>query len=211
MKKLLLTPVLACFVLASCVSNPEGRKAETTEAAEVSQVEGQTVAIDTAKSEIVWSGHKVTGKHHGEIGLTDGQLVFDENGQLTGGDFLVNMHSIDVQDLEPGEYRDKLTGHLKSDDFFDVENHPEAEFTITSVSAGDTENQVNIAGNLQIRGTTKNITFAADTSASNPDHFVANADFNIARSDWGVSYKGKADDLISEEINLKVHLEAPRN
>lgn len=210
MKKLRFTPILACFLLASCVSNPEGQKAETTEAAEVGQKEGEEVAIALAKSQIVWSGHKVTGKHHGEIQLKDGKLIFDEQGKLSGGNFVVDMTSIDVQDLEEGEYRDKLTGHLKSDDFFDVENYPEAQFTITSVSESDTENHLKISGNLEIRGTSKNISFEADTSDSNENTFVANADFNIARMDWGVSYKGKADDLISEEINFKIHLESEK-
>ncbi|HLT42167.1 MAG TPA: YceI family protein, partial [Sphingobacteriaceae bacterium] len=86
------------------------------------------------------------------------------------------------------------------------ENHPEAKFEITSVAAGETAEQILISGNLTIRGVTKNITFDAEVKEASEETFVANADFNIDREEFGVSYQGKADDLISKEINIKVSL-----
>ena len=130
-----------------------------------------------------------------------------DDGKLTGGRFTIDLTTIHNKDLE-GEYKQKLEGHLKSADFFDVENHPEATFEITSVTAGASEGALTISGNLTIRGVSKNITFDATTSQVSEVSVVADADFNIAREDWGVSYKGQADDLISKEINLKIHLVA---
>lgn len=197
----------SALFFASCVGNPEGKKAETTEAVEVLEASGNELALNTSDSKLLWEGHKVTGKHHGEVSLKSGTILVDTDGKLTGGNFVVDLTSIDVQDLE-GEYKEKLTGHLKSNDFFDVENHPEAKFEITAVEAGATENDLLISGNLTLRGVTKNITFDAKVKEATADSFIADADFNIEREDFGVSYKGKADDLISKEINIKVNLVA---
>jgi polyisoprenoid-binding protein YceI len=205
MKKIFVLLSVSALFLASCVSNPEGKKAETTDALEVAEVSGKELSLNTTDSKLRWEGHKVTGKHHGEVTITSGTLVVDPEGNLTGGDFVIDLNSIDVQDLE-GEYKEKLTGHLKSDDFFDVENHPEAKFEITSVTAGESANHILISGNLTLRGVTKNITFDANVKEADANNFVAEADFNIEREDFGVSYKGKADDLISKEINIKVEL-----
>src|SRR5690554_306378 len=112
MKKLILFSAAAAMIVASCVSNPEGKKAET------------------AQSELVWTGAKVSGKHHGTVDIKSGQLIVD-NGAITGGNFVLDMNTINTQDLE-GEWKEKLDGHLKADDFFDVANHPEASFEITS-------------------------------------------------------------------------------
>src|SRR5690606_18458500 len=209
MKKTLILLSATTLLFASCVSNPDGQKAETADATEIStSAEGTSLAIDTTESLVKWHGKKVTGEHYGEIDITSGDIIVSEEGKLTGGTFVIDLNSIDVQDMEPGEYRDKLTGHLKSDDFFDVANHPTATFEITEVKEGATANDLVISGNLTIRGITKNITFDAKASEVSPASFVADADFNIAREDWGVNYTGKADDLISKEINFKVKLVA---
>ena len=50
---------------------------------------------------------------------------------LTGGSFEVDMTSINVADLT-GEYKAKLEGHLKSDDFFGIETFPVSNLTLQS-------------------------------------------------------------------------------
>jgi len=212
MKKTLILLSVTAIFLTSCVSNPEGDKAQTTDATEVSAAatEGNTLVIDSASSEVKWHGKKVSGEHYGEVDITTGTLTVSQEGKLIGGNFAIDLNSIDVQDMEAGEFRDKLTGHLKSDDFFDVANHPAATFEITEVKEGATGNDQTISGNLTIRGITKNITFEAKTTELTSESIVADADFNIAREDWGVSYQGKADDLISKEINFKIKLVAKK-
>jgi len=210
MKKTLILLSTSAILLTSCVNNPEGDKAKTADAKEVSAVaDGSTLSVDTAASTLKWHGKKVSGEHFGEIDITSGHLVVSDAGKLIGGNFVIDMNTIDVQDLE-GEFRDKLTGHLASDDFFDVSNHPTASFEITEVQDGATANSHVISGNLTIRGVTKNITFNAETTELTSESVKANADFNIAREDWGVSYQGKADDLISKEINFKIDLVAKK-
>lgn len=207
MKKLILFSAAAAMIVASCVSNPEGKKAETADSVEtVEQVAGTAYTVDTAQSELVWTGAKVSGQHHGTVDIKSGQLIVD-NGAITGGNFVLDMNTINTQDLE-GEWKEKLDGHLKADDFFDVANHPEASFEITSVNAGATEGTVVVSGNLTIKGVSKNITFDATVAELTEQSVKATADFNIAREDWGVNYAGQQDDLISKEINFKVTLVA---
>src|SRR5690606_19746327 len=123
-------------------------------------------------------------------------------GKLTGGNFVVDMNSITNEDITDPEYKGKLEGHLKSDDFFAVEKYPTSTFEITEV-ADHGDGKVSVSGNLTIRDTTKNITFNAAVSENSATKIVVESDFNINRKDWGVVYAGQKDDLISDEINFK--------
>jgi polyisoprenoid-binding protein YceI len=208
MKTALALFSVSTILLASCVSNPEGERAATTDAIETNAIAaGTTLTIDTSASEILWRGNKVSGEHFGAVDLTSGSIIVSEEGKVTGGNFTIDLNTIDVQDIE-GDSRDRLTGHLKNEDFFHVELYPTATFEITSVTEGATAEDLAISGNLTMRGVTKNITFNAKVTESSPTSFVADTDFNIAREDWGVSYQGKADDLISKEFNLKIKIVA---
>ncbi len=197
---------MSAFLFAACVSNPEGEKAETTEAAEATSAEGTTLTVNTAASNVEWHGNKVSGKHNGDVKIKEGSLTVKE-GKLTGGKIVIDLNTITDKDLE-GEYKAKLEGHLKSEDFFDVANHPEATLEITDVKDGAEAGTIVVSANLTIRGITKNITFNANVTESTDTSFKANADFNIEREDWNVSYAGKPDDLISKQINFKITLEA---
>jgi len=209
MKKVFLFLGVSAFVLASCVGNPEGKKAETTDGVEVTEISGTELAVSAAESTVEWTGKKVSGQHNGTVDITSGTLVV-EGDQLIGGHFVIDMNSINDVDME-GEYKEKLEGHLKSDDFFDVQNHPEAVFEITGVTPSSEEGVLVVSGNLTIRGVTKNITFDAHVAELSETSANVKADFNIAREDWGVNYAGQADDLISKEINFKINLVAGSN
>lgn len=209
MKKVFLFLSAGAFVLASCVGNPEGKKAETTDGVEVAEVAGTELAVNTAESTVEWTGRKVSGQHHGTVDITSGTLLVDGD-QLVGGNFVIDLNTITNLDME-GEYKEKLEGHLKSEDFFDVANHPEATFEITGISASSEAGVFVVSGNLTIRDVTKNITFDAQVAELSATSVNVKADFNIAREDWGVNYAGQADDLISKEINFKINLVAAAN
>jgi len=101
----------------------------------------------------------------------------------------------------------KLTGHLKNEDFFEVETYPETKFRSTSISKSDSGYE--IKGNLTLHGVTKGITFPAQiTITENASSLSATADFSIDRTDFGVNYKGKADNLIRPEVVIKLDLKA---
>lgn len=206
MKRVLVLAGMSAFLFASCVSNPEGEKAETTEAAEAASAEGTELAINTAASNVEWQGNKVTGQHTGDVQIKEGTVIV-QDGKLTAGKIVIDLTTINDKDLE-GEFKGKLEGHLKSEDFFDVANHPEATLEITDVKDGAEAGTIVVSANLTIRGITKNITFNANVAEATDTSFKANADFNIEREDWNVSYAGKPDDLISKQINFKINLEA---
>lgn len=205
MKKLFLAFGISGLLFTACVSNPEGEKAETTEAADVAALDGTELPIKTDVSKVFWLGKKVSGQHNGDIQIKSGYVTVAGE-QLTGGKFVLDMNTINNLDLE-GEWKGKLEGHLKNEDFFNVATFPEATLEITNV-AGSGVATVDVSANLTIKDITKNITFKANVTEISETSFKANADFNIKRADWGVTYEGQKDDLISEEINFKVDLTA---
>ena len=89
------------------------------------------VQLDTQKSNIKWTGKELTTKEHfGSLKLSKAQLDFD-NENIIGGSFVVDMTTLDVQDLT-GRGKERLEGHLRSDDFFSVDKHNQAKLTVNS-------------------------------------------------------------------------------
>ena len=117
----------------------------------------QNVAVNTSKSELKWTGKKVTGEHWGYISLKSATLII-ENDMISSGDFNIDMESMNCKDLEDAEWNGKLIGHLKSDDFFSVEKFPIATLTITE-SALFTDGVAEVKGNLTIKGITHPTSF----------------------------------------------------
>ena len=166
----------------------------------------KTVVASAEKSSIVWDAAKVTGTHQGNINLSSGSLDF--NGDLlVGGEFTVDMTSINTTDLE-GEWKDKLDGHLKSDDFFGVENFSTSKFVITNaknVSAGSYE----ITGDFTIKGITQSVTFPAKVDSSTS---IATAKITLDRSKFNIRYGSNSffdnlgDKAIYDEFTLTIKI-----
>jgi len=209
MKKTLLTLTFASsLILWSCTKAPDAQKAETKEAKEVNTASGNSLKVDTQASVIKWIGTKRTGRHAGTIKIQEGALNI-QDGNLTGGSFVINMQSIEVTDLT-GEYKTKLESHLKSEDFFNVSKYPTAKFEITAVSPDTTGgNTHKVEGNLTIKDITKNISFGAKVNVSE-NYIEANTNFNINRKDWGIKYEGKKDDLIRDEVNFDITIKTEK-
>jgi polyisoprenoid-binding protein YceI len=168
------------------------------------------VKVDTKSSQIEWVGKKVTGQHNGIVNIKEGALEMEE-GQVTGGSFVIDMTTIDVLDLE-GEYKGKLMGHLRSDDFFSVEKHPSAKFTITSINKSEaTDASHFIAGELTIKGITNKITFPAMVTVKD-GKANAKASFALDRTKWEIRYgsgsffDGLGDKMIYDDFELTVNL-----
>ncbi|MFQ3213317.1 MAG: polyisoprenoid-binding protein YceI [Marivirga sp.] len=168
------------------------------------------VAIDTNESSIAWVGQKVTGEHNGTVKIKSGALMV-EGANITGGNFVIDMASINVLDLE-GDMKGKLMGHLKSDDFFSVEKFPTASFKITSVSESEQEGATHyIAGDLTIKGITNKITFPAVVSMVG-SKVNAKAKFDLDRTKWNVKYgsgsffDGLGDKMIYDDFKIELTL-----
>ena len=114
------------------------------------------VSINVSESQIHWLGKKITGQHEGKINLLSGSLIMN-NGSLTGGDFVVDMSSLAATDLK-GESAKKLEESLKSEEWFDVDKHPQAKLVFTSVVSQD-GGLYNITGDFTIKGITNPASF----------------------------------------------------
>jgi polyisoprenoid-binding protein YceI len=101
--------------------------------------------------------------------------------------------------------KERLTGHLKSPDFFDVATYPSATFTSTAI-ARDGDHYA-VTGNLTLHGVTKSITFPATIEVTDSG-VHAQAEFAIKRFDFGIAFKGAADDLIRDDVLVRFDLHA---
>lgn len=161
--------------------------------------------VSITKSSVTWKGYKVTGSHTGTIALKSGSLSFEDS-KLVGGTFVMDMNSIACTDLE-GVYKEKLEGHLKSDDFFGVKNNPTARLVFTHVTAGD-KGVYTVKGDLTIKGKTNNVLFDLTVNEHN-----ATTTLKINRAKYDVKYgstsffEGLKDKAIYDEFDLQVNLE----
>lgn len=165
--------------------------------------------VDLKSSYVKWTGYKVTGKHFGKVMLKSGSLEF-KNDMLVGGNFLLDMNSISVDDIS-GEYAEKLKGHLKSDDFFGVQKYPTAKFVITKVISRGTPGAYKIIGNLTIKDTTKEIRFNADMKEEG-GKTTGVAKITLDRAEYdirfgsGSFFENLGDKTIYDEFDLDINL-----
>lgn len=166
----------------------------------------QDKKINTSKSTIAWTGKKVTGQHNGTVNFKEGTLTF-KNSKLTGGSFVVDMTSLAVSDLKAGEGKEKLEGHLKSDDFFGTEKYGTAKLVFKTVKQGSKSNLYIVTADLTIKDKTNSVTFELIVGAAN-----AIATFNVDRTKYGIEYKsgsifdGLGDAAINDEFELSITL-----
>lgn len=219
MKKSIFSLAVASMLLAvsSCQDAPVADLANTSDAVEANASStATTMHIDMEKSRIEWIGSKPIGsQHNGTVNMTNGGLLV-EDGKLIGGFFILDMKSMTPLDQDE-EGNAKLKAHLLSPDFVDAEQFPEGTFEITNIEPlGDVQHLENkdathtITGNLTLKGISKSISFPA-TIQENADQVIADAHFNIIRTDWNINFNSDAsikDKFINKEINIKIHLEA---
>ena len=112
------------------------------------------------------------------------------------------MNSMVCTDLS-GKSAARLVGHLKSDDFFGVAEHPEATLVFTTVVP--IEGGYNITGDFTIRGITN-----AEAFELKIDNNTASTDLEIDRSKYNVKFRSGSffenlgDKLINDELKLRV-------
>lgn len=168
-------------------------------------IEDEKKEVNVSQSKVTWKGYKVTGSHDGTIDLQSGFLMMDGK-KLTGGEFVIDMTSITNTDMTSGNGKEKLEGHLKSDDFFGVEKHPTAKLVIKS-SENFNKNSYTVKGDLTIKGITKPITLVISMFENK-----ATATMKVDRSKFDVRYGSGSffDDLgdktIYDEFDLVVDL-----
>ena len=155
--------------------------------------------------DVLFTGSKVTGSHDCKFAEWSGSFRLAE-GKAEGGalKFEIKTASAIADYKEPNDWSKKLEEHFRSAEFFDVVNHPTANFESTEIKAGGENGATHtVSGKLTIRGTTKDVTFPATITVEG-GKVQAKTQFSINRKDFGVQYPGKPDDLIREGVVLSI-------
>jgi polyisoprenoid-binding protein YceI len=171
---------------------------------------GQTKKV--VSSDVHWWGYKVAkseaSSHDGTIKVKSGNVVLKGN-QIVGGSFVLDMTSINATDLS-GEYQQKLNGHLKNGDFFEVEKFPTGTFKITSVKKNNdkTYNSL-VTGTLTVKGKTNAVSFPAKITNANGAVTIESNKFSFDRQKFDVAYKSTMQDVfVKDDIDMTVKVTA---
>lgn len=203
-KFLLLIPV---FVALTGCSNPAANKPAATvgNAAQESNTpkpaSTETLAITPENSKVEFVASKVTRSHYGSFKQFSGTVGLAEKVANSSVKIDIETASVDVDDPD-------LTKHLKTPDFFDVAKFPKASFSSTKIDAAGGDNYT-VTGNFDLHGVKKSISFPATIKVA-ADSVAVDAEFAINRKDFGIVYAGKADDLIRDQVVIKLNLRVAR-
>jgi polyisoprenoid-binding protein YceI len=152
------------------------------------------ISLTGENTKVTFVGTKPGGKHDGGFKALTGSATVD-------GDTLAKVEvEIDTDSL----YSDdpKLTGHLKSPDFFGVKDNPKAKFASTKIEK--TDKGTTITGDLTINGKTKSISIPAKVTVAGGTLKIA-GDVSIDKRDFGMTYGGGK---IDDQVAIKVAVEA---
>ncbi|MCC9622500.1 YceI family protein [Thalassospira sp. MA62] len=176
--------------------------------AAVSAQAAETYKLDPAHTSIIFIvNHLGLSNFQGRFGGVSGELTLDRE-NVADSSATIN---VDLNQIDSGV--EGLNDHMKSADFFDVENYPTATFKSTSVELVD-EDSAKITGDLTMHGETHPLVLDVDLigEGDHPmtnDHIVGfSADGTVTRSEYGVDYfvPGVSDDVtlqISSEFILQ--------
>lgn len=202
MKTLITTLGIALISTAAIAGNGNG--------------EGKSYTVNTEKSQIFWTGKKVTGEHTGTLSIKEGKVEIID-GAPVAASFDIDFNTIVCTDITDAGTNAKFVGHLKSDDFFSVEKFPYGKFEATSFApiagAKDREANYTITGNLTIKGITNEISFPAFISTKG-DALVANGKVVFDRSKFDIRFgsssffEGLGDKVIYDDVELSFVLSA---
>ena len=145
-----------------------------------------------------------------------------ENGELVMGEFIIDMTSIEVVDLQKGDGKEDLESHLKGtvegkeDHFFNVNEYPTSSYKITKVDK--TNGKYILNGNMTIKGISNPVEIISVVSvgANQNEIKLTTEPFKIDRTKWGIEFMSKSifDDLkekfIDDEIELEIMVKAKR-
>jgi len=218
MKKIALSLVVVAgliFTVTSCK-----KTTETTEAGQVAETstESITYKVDVENSTIEWkAGTVIPGKaHYGTISLSSGEVNV-KDGVLESGNFVLDMPSIAVGDIDEENGKSYLEAHLRgtnedsADDFFNTTQFPEGKFEITAVTNEGLE------GNLTLKRITKNIKVPAKITVNENQVSIDSESFYIDRTLWNVNFRNQSmldvatDKVIKNDVEIKFSVKATTN
>ena len=166
-----------------------------------------TWTLDPTHSELGFSvRHLMISKVKGFFRTFDVTVVAGEDPLATTIEATIDIASVDTNN----EMRD---GHLKTGDFFLVEEHPTATFVSTSIAG--TPEAFTITGDFTLRGVTKEIVLNAEFAGVATDAYgntkaVASATTKINRVDFGVNWKAALEAggvTLGDEVTITAEIQ----
>jgi len=164
---------------------------------------GQTYAIDPAHSEVGFAvSHLMISKVRGHFNGFSGTLVLGGNGDIpTEIDGTVQTATVNTRE-------EKRDGHLRSADFFDVENFPTISFKSTSITGSGKTFEA--TGNLTIHGTTNSVTLKGEvggrtTDPWGNDRVAYSVEGTIKRSDFGIVF---GTGMVGDDVKITLEIQA---
>ncbi|MBK6463056.1 MAG: YceI family protein [Myxococcales bacterium] len=202
--------VLATLTAVGCDDPAKDKSRATTAASQAVTVAAPSSGATELKfssatgSKIAWVGSKVTGKHEGGFSDLKGTVRL-----VDGAPEKSSVH-VDIDAASITSDAEKLTGHLKSPEFFDVGKFANITFDSTAVKAGGDKGATHtVTGNLALHGVTKAVTFPATIKIEGEGASVE-AEFSLNRRDFELTYPGKKDDLIRDDVVVKLSVKAKK-
>ena len=166
-------------------------------------------------SQVLWECEWLGGaKHDGSVQLVSGSIDISETSDVNGK-FIVDLNLMKCFDLKNEFTNKKLIGHLKSDDFFDVANYPNAVLELVS-GKNISGNEFKFNGNLTIKGRTHPVTFKG-TVVENNSSYDADLKLIFDRSKYDVRYRSASlfsdlgDRIIADDVKLNVKAKFKRD
>ena len=203
-----ITLLMTAALIYGC-ANPAANKPKATvgnaapEPSTAKPAATETLTISPQNSKVEFLASKVTRTHHGSFKQFSGKIELVPN-SIPDSRVSIDIDTASVEADDP-----QLTAHLKTPDFFDVAKMPKATFVSTKIEPSNAGGATHmVTGNLELHGVKKSITFPATIQVT-PDSVSVNAEFAINRKDFGIVYAGKADDLIRDEVVMKLDIKAP--
>jgi polyisoprenoid-binding protein YceI len=168
----------------------------------------EALPISPETSKIEFIGSKVTGSHKG------GFKSFEGTWGLVAEKPEASRISAEIAMDSTWADNERLTGHLKSPDFFDVAKFPRTTFETTEITKGSSDAKAKdathtVTGNLTLHGVTKSIQFPARIAVT-PEAATLDSEFFLNRKDFQINYPGMANDLIRDEVVINLAVRAPR-
>ncbi|MGB3329589.1 MAG: YceI family protein [Thermomicrobiales bacterium] len=166
--------------------------------------------IDAAHSSVEFAvKHMVFSTAKGRFNDFAGTINLDE-GDLANSSVNVTIQAASIDTRDEGR-----NGHLKSADFFDVENYPTITFTSTAVKVtGDGE--FNVTGDLTIRGVTKSVVLKAERTGEGVNPWGVKvvgfaAETKINRKDFDLNWNAALEAggvLVADDVKISIEVEA---
>ena len=167
-----------------------------------------TYALDVAHSQVGFAvRHMAVSKVHGRFAKFDGTIEVAEDPTQSSVNVTIDANSVDTQD-------ENRNNHLRTNDFFDVENHPTWTFASTSVVPDGKKWKV--TGDLTIRGITRPVTLETSLEGVVKDPYGNlragfSATAEIDREDFDVSFGAVMDAgglVVAKKVTIEIDAEA---